>query len=439
MNDSESLDHLFVKPKLEAKAAPTHEGHHPFGFSALQKLSVCAGYRAQEDSEGDSASRAGDAGHVALQSAVEAYVDVAFSDDIEPVEFSHYVSEACVELGLEDWDKFLVGRAAEQLDGMMQLIKESGGHVITEDRMYLRGQSGVDISYGHPDLIWVDPTETIAQVKDYKFGKIEVPPAEQNMQGWAIAVALTQMFPSLVSVEVSFLHPQIQEWTTHAFSTDDLQEKLKIIDAVVGRASSQHKRLIPGDHCHYCRHREGCPALFRALENASVSIGDPLVDFPKLYNGMVPDDLEAAAAVIYYIKLFEEHAKDWKVQARSVIERHGNSATVSLKDGTHIDYTITTSKPSDRLTAKSTEIAQVLAGLVTTEDLLGLANKPALGKLEALAVEKMQQKFIDAGAEPPTKKVLSEKFREMCKSKGILKSGDPGDATSSIRQTKPKK
>lgn len=440
-SETEDLDGLFNVHEAKAVAAPVHEGHHPFGFSALQKLAVCSGYRSadEDEDERDSASRAGDAGHAALQQAVETFIDVAFESETEPAPFVEYAEEASVSLGLEDWDRFLVRRAAEQLAPLMETIRVSGGKVITEDRLHLKGQSGLEISYGHPDLVWVDPTHTIAVIKDYKFGKIETPPAFQNMQVWAIAVVLKQMHPTLLSVEASLLHPQIQEWSTHTFSAKELDENLKVIEAVIARASSEHKRLVPGDHCHYCRHRAGCPALFGALPNAAISIGDPLVDFPKLHKGMVPDDPRAAAAVIYYIKLLETHASDWKAQARAVLERHGDEAELPLKDGTSIRYSISYSKGSDKLVAKPPEIAKVLDGLISADDLLSIANKPALGKLEALAVAKMQDAFSAGGATPPSKKILSEKFREMCKSKGILKSAEPGEATSQIRQTKPRK
>lgn len=88
--------------------------------------------------------------------------------------------------------------------------KERGFVHLHEKKLYLRDDDGSEINFGTCDFIMLDPTRTVAMVKDWKFGSIPVPPASKNLQLIDYALSVMQEFPTVTKVFAEIVQPALE-------------------------------------------------------------------------------------------------------------------------------------------------------------------------------------------------------------------------------------
>lgn len=250
----------------------TTRPHHPYGPSKLQDLEACPKYAGMSgDSE---ASRMGTMQH-----------DVADSGIDDP-RLPDYKAMAAVECL-----KFAESRAAEYPGGT--IIKEQY-LPIDDERIVVDGREWVGTTAGYLDFAVVSADGTKAEIIDYKFGKHAVEEAKNNLQGIAYLLGLLRCHKNLQTVQVWFLLPHRDEFTSHTFTrngdgeTHGFDALTLRVKCVVHRALEANKKpddfsmatpYIPA--CLFCANLGKCPKVAATM----LSVGR------KYSPAALPDDM----------------------------------------------------------------------------------------------------------------------------------------------------
>ena len=116
------------------------------------------------------------------------------------------------------------------------------------------------LTFGTADVVLIG-TNT-ATVIDYKMGRVPVDDAEINLQGWAYALGVFDLF-GVDSVKVVFLQPRCDLRTEHTFTRSaDYARMRDRVAAVIEKAEDSNSPYNPHpDNCQYCGAKALCPAL----------------------------------------------------------------------------------------------------------------------------------------------------------------------------------
>ena len=116
------------------------------------------------------------------------------------------------------------------------------------------------LTFGTADVVLIG-TNT-ATVIDYKMGRVPVDDAEVNLQGWAYALGVFDLF-GVDSVQAVFLQPRCDLRTEHTFIRSvDYDQMRDRVAAVIEKAENPKSPYNPHpDNCRYCGAKALCPAL----------------------------------------------------------------------------------------------------------------------------------------------------------------------------------
>jgi len=210
----------------------TAPAHHRYSPSKLKLLSLCPGY--EGDDEPSLAAEEGTRLHLAAETG-----DMT---------------------GLDDEQRALVATCLEYVD----TVTADCATVLREQHLKVLG-GGEKGTEGTADVVAVNGAH--AHIIDYKFGRVAVPPAEENLQGFAYALGAFDEFDA-ESVTVHFLLPRRDEVSRAVFSRAEYKRlALAVAEvlngcrlfATLGRPASM---LAPSPTaCRWCAARGRCEAL----------------------------------------------------------------------------------------------------------------------------------------------------------------------------------
>lgn len=175
--------------------------------------------------------------------------------------------------GLSIEDTKLVEDAKEMRDSVHRQIISTSGKALGESMQGLRKEVEVElflrddqlnpIISGHADEVLINEQKRSALIIDYKFGKVPVDDAPDNLQLRTYAVMLADQ-EDLDDVWAAIIQPAVSgnENTTIAlFDKKALRAWKKQLMSLASVVNSEDPPLSPSQEaCHYCKARGICPA-----------------------------------------------------------------------------------------------------------------------------------------------------------------------------------
>jgi len=242
--------------------------HHKYSPSALANLEKCPSYKNKENGDSDAAIRG-----TRIHKAVEETRPEMLADEAE-----RELAMQCI-------------LARQKL-----LAAHPGAEVHEEFRLVC------DLFHGTGDLVLLDFALREAVVADYKTGAVGVQPPSRNLQLWAYAYAVFQMYPEIESATMAVIQPKVSGETQtapvgRAFCGECKARVERIVEAV-----ERGGEYYPGDVCEYCGNKADCPALIRLGEAVAREVSG--LPAPASYLPGVPRDpeqiarLQSAAAIL---------------------------------------------------------------------------------------------------------------------------------------------
>lgn len=345
----------------------TERIHHDYSPSQLQALEVCPAYQGRGGSS--VAAETGTRLHAVAESGQD---DNELSDDA--------VAMAAAAMDFVAKQRQLL--EAENAPGEVQEIKEIYVPIDEEHT-----------TAGYIDVALLSRDGKRAKLIDFKFGKIKVAEARENLQGAAYSLGLFHKFSALESVEVFFVQPAIDFITTAIFTREDvsaLQLKIKVIveRAKLARQTGDYstaQATIPT--CLYCANLARCPAVAAKI----IAVGKKYspADVPADLDAHALQDPSAAAVGLRLANLVTAWADSFR---RMVTDR------VLRGDGpVPVGYELTSRSAReivDNLKFKETALAYL------TPEEYETTVEPAMTKVEKLIASKaprgMKSATIDA-------------------------------------------
>jgi hypothetical protein len=263
--------------------------------SELEKLELCACYK------GSSIDTAVSAEGTMLHEAME-----------------YWVNNRCWPPGkiYTEEHLFLLKFATEQVS---ELLHGASGYA-AETRMNIYTAGNVRIK-GIADLVitYEDPARPPAVI-DYKFGRLPISPADQNLQGHAYGLGYMRSHPAPNGVTVIFIQPHERLVDGHHVTRADIAGIIARICSVISR--SRTRTVTPTPHptaCQYCSKKLGCTALGTLA--VTVAEGYGKLTIPEKFVPGPHTTPEQRNTAQHLAQLFDEWGKMWKADnARAVIE-----------------------------------------------------------------------------------------------------------------------
>lgn len=173
---------------------------------------------------------------------------------------------------------------------------------------------------GYIDAAIVSEDVKTAEVVDFKFGRVAVEKAENNLQGAAYALGLLYKFPTLEKITCWFVMPHRDDVSGCEFSRADL-EKLRLrIRVVVNRAvfanafpDDFHNATPNQGACMFCAHIGRCPAVAQIALNVGKKYA-PL-DIPESISTVIFTDPKEVANGLKLAGIIKTWAEAYRTQA----------------------------------------------------------------------------------------------------------------------------
>ena len=131
-------------------------------------------------------------------------------------------------------------------------------------------------------------------IVDYKYGRVEVDDANENIQGQAYLLGVMDKFPKLQTATVHFILPRRDEILTHSYKREDMEDIRLRINLIVEKAELENREAIPNSEgCRYCKHKLSCPALSDKLLPLAKKYSESVTDFEMtLWGNYSPEKVE---------------------------------------------------------------------------------------------------------------------------------------------------
>ena len=148
------------------------------------------------------------------------------------------------------------------------------GTVMREQRLWDRRRR----YSGQMDIGVMDEENRTGAVFDWKSGRVEVDPADQNYQLRALAVLMAENF-NLRRVFAAIIQPRASEpLTLCEYDHNDLRAATEEMNLLMDQIAQPDAPLSPGDHCSFCPAKAHCPALGAEVLAAVVQTGGGIQD-----------------------------------------------------------------------------------------------------------------------------------------------------------------
>jgi len=199
----------------------------------------------------------------------------ASSPDSEKGTLKHAIVEEMIDGNLDAIDKIENEDDKASVDYAMTVISQ----VLAEfDEKTIQTEATVDLScIGIPpkegrcriDVLAFSPDRYTALIGDFKFGVVPVA-VTNNPQFEAYAVGIFNANPKVKEIELVKIQPDALDFKRFETTTMTRREAMKAktkLKKIVKAAQSSKAKMIPGDHCGYCKARETCPARAAIIDS----------------------------------------------------------------------------------------------------------------------------------------------------------------------------
>lgn len=155
-----------------------------------------------------------------------------------------------------------------------------------------------------------------AYLVDFKFGRLSVVSAEQNLQAMSYTVGIFQRFPDVGEVTCYFLLPRRDEVTMHTFSRELLDQYVDTLAKLFDEVTVKAPPRTPCKACEYCAKLAKCPAVVRDITAAIKPEGLVL---PKKADpaSMSPEILDSFA--LPFARIIEAWCRQVKERTKSLL------------------------------------------------------------------------------------------------------------------------
>jgi hypothetical protein len=143
--------------------------------------------------------------------------------------------------------------------------------------------------------------EKRALIVDYKFGRLPVEPAADNLQlaAYASMLAHTEGFSG--AVFVALVRPRApggQALTMADYTHAEILDATQAIQSIYDASNRLDARLAPSeDACRYCRAKLNCPALNASVKTLAITPRDTLLTLPPARLGATMDAIRFAGQI----------------------------------------------------------------------------------------------------------------------------------------------
>lgn len=278
-------------------------GHHPDSPSSLQSSEACPLF---ENEQRDSPAAA--KGTLQHKAAETGNLELLGGDE---------GMEQAVNKCLEYSDRVVQYFTNQHIDPL--IVREISLSVGDERVVAKDGTEYMGVTSGFPDEVIYSLTLREAHILDWKFGAVPVTPTADNLQGFAYALGVFQLYPKIDTVTVHFFHPY-QGWSDeqqermyiHTFTRADIPRMELRIRTVIARKHSKSAVPTPRvDLCIWCAKKGECPAL----ANSVIKVADkhPELEAPDVVDPlrcMIPEQ----AAKLYK---FAGQVEGWAKASRA--------------------------------------------------------------------------------------------------------------------------
>jgi hypothetical protein len=288
LNDTLSLVHTGGRFNQRRRKIMTETTHARYSPSSLEPLELCPCFR-QNESGDRSASDAGTRMHKAVETR-----DVSICADQE--------------------EEDAVTRAVEFENDLLHSTGARNGRVLREYHLNVE-----DITRGTGDLLILVGQK--ATLVDWKFGRVPVAEASDNVQMQGYVLGVFHSFPEIEDVDVYIVGPRMDFLSMATYKRSDCDAIRKRILAIV-KACEDPDKVPNADErcCRYCGIKATCPRLLETAVAVTRNLGLPLpVEFEA--GRIVRPEDRAKAQVLSYI------LEDWGKQVREY------NAKAVLEDG----------------------------------------------------------------------------------------------------------
>jgi hypothetical protein len=231
-------------------------GHHPHSPSSLQSSEACPKF--QNEQRESEASKVGTLQHKAAETR-----------DLELLDGDEELVNAVMKCLRYEDD---IIEAAKNRDGVppdvyKEVYLPVGDDIVKDEN----GRDWLGITGGYPDVIIAGVK--VADILDWKYGKVPVTKTRHNLQGMAYALALLQHNEHLEAVTVHFYAPYqgfspAQHWQdyVHTFRREDMAAMELRIRTTVARKLDPASQPRPAmDLCIWCARKGSCEALHQLV------------------------------------------------------------------------------------------------------------------------------------------------------------------------------
>jgi hypothetical protein len=295
---------------MKPQKSHSQRSHSRISPSGLKSLQTCPGYEPEDKPEGDASKRG---------------------------TFLHEIMERG-KLPPQPWPAYMRSDDPELAQKILTVVKradaQSEYEPLKEVELDFTPLKLKDFEKGHADRIIIlgvndDEEPEHAEMIDFKFGAWEVEQVNENIQFRAYALGLFIQFPSLQSVRVRIIQPELGLDANHTFlRARDYDMIVTQIGAVVRR---RHKWLETRDtallrsnpdNCSFCGAQATCAIwqqqMARMANDANV-LSAPVVPIEHLEDPSTADVNELLRAY-RWIKPMEEYLKKFKRFALAVYD-----------------------------------------------------------------------------------------------------------------------
>jgi len=216
----------------------------------------------------------------------------------------HKAVETCDLSLCEDEDEEdAVTRCLVYLD---KLVEHYKGECTVEKELRIIVE---DITTGTGDIVLI--AGKIGELIDWKFGRMPVTDAEDNVQMQNYVLGIFHMFPELDKVTVHIVAPRMDSLSTATYKRSDMDRIRKRTLQIVASCEAEDKQATAAEKaCRWCGGKASCPRINEAALTVAKSIGLPMpIEFAP-GRLLAPED-RAKAQVLSYI------LEDWASQVRT--------------------------------------------------------------------------------------------------------------------------
>ena len=261
-----------------------------------------------------------------------------------------------------------------------EVIKSMSSGCIVSNEVLLKVE---DMTEGTGDVVIVDYVNKLAALIDWKFGRVPVTCAQDNVQMQGYVLGVFTAYPKIDRVDVHIVGPRMDFLSVAHYKRTDVDAIRRRIKLIIERCEDVNKQPTANEKCcRYCSIKATCPRMGEAALAVVRSTGLPLPSEFEPGRMIRPEDRAVAQTMSYILEDWAKKVREYNIKA--VIEdgisipgfeiksRKGNTTVVdsyvALKKiiGAYDDITL-----DELLQACSVSVAQVCDQLYAKAQIAG--------------------------------------------------------------------